>query len=203
MRRTIITAVASTALVLPGAALASHSGERHHRRHHEIRHRHAHIVTFGAVAASGTSGAGATGTAAPGSPASTTDETAGKVASLANGTLTIALTDGSTVSAKVTESTAIECRSTMASAASDGGPGGGAHDDENDQSDDRGHDGQSNSGPGSGRGDENEGDRGDEGAQDEAEHCTTAALVPGAVVREAELSVSSAGSVWQKVELAQ
>jgi hypothetical protein len=215
MRRTIITAVAATALMLPGAALASHTGERHHRRHHEIHHRHAHIVTFGAAAASSTSGVA--GTVAPTSPAGTTDETAGKIASFLNGTLTITLTDGSSVSGKVTESTAIECRSTMASAASDGGPGGGdqsvggpsgGQGDENDASDDRGHDGQSNSGPGDGgqsgesQG-QGQGEQGDDAEQDEGEHCTTGALVPGAVVREAELSVSSAGSVWQKVELGQ
>ena len=65
-------------------------------------------------------------------------------------------------------------------------------------------DGQSNSGPGDGRRDADDGDTtGDDDGQDEAEHCTTAALVPGAVVREAELSVSSAGAVWEKVELNQ
>ena len=34
-----------------------------------------------------------------------------------------------------------------------------------------------------------------------AASCTAAALVPGAVVREAELRVSSARAVWVKVEL--
>jgi hypothetical protein len=32
--------------------------------------------------------------------------------------------------------------------------------------------------------------------------CTTAALTPGAVVEEANLSISSAGSVWNKIEMA-
>jgi len=205
MRRMIITAVTSAALAIPGVAVASHQGERqaredHHGVHHHKRHhRHAHIVRFGAVASSG-----AASTTAPAAPAVASDETAGTIASFANGTLTITLNDGSTVSGKVTEGTEIECRSAMASAARDDGQG-----DDNDQGDDRANDGQSSSGPGDGEhggvsaddGDDN--DANDDGAQDEAEHCTTAALTPGAVVREAELRVNSAGAVWEKVELNQ
>jgi hypothetical protein len=203
MRRTIITAVTTAALAVPGVAVASHLGEHaaredHHGARHHKRHRHhAHLLRFGAVASnSAVSGSSST----PAAPAS--DETAGTIASFVNGTLTITLNDGSTVSGKVTEGTEIECRSAMASAARDGGGG-----DDNGQGDDRANDGQPSSGPGdgehggvsAGNGDDN--DANDDDAQDQAEHCTTAALVAGAVVREAELRVSSAGAVWQKVEL--
>jgi hypothetical protein len=213
MRRMIITAVASAALAVPGIALASHQGEQqqrddhgvHHARHHARHHHHAHLVTFGASASSAP--AGGSGTTTPTAPVPTSDESAGTIASFSNGLLTIALKDGSTVSGEVTSFTEIECRSAMAAAASHGDQG-----DQNDQGDDRGRDGQSNSGPSNGgqndgqahdEGDDNGQDVGDDNGQDEAEHCTTAALVQGTVVREAELSVSSAGSVWRKVELNQ
>jgi hypothetical protein len=212
MRRTIITAVASAALAVPGIALASHQSEHqlrgdhgvHHKRHHARHHHHAHIVTFGAAASS--TPASGTGTSSP-SPTPVGDETAGTVASFADGTLTIKLNDGSTVSGKVSSFTEIECRAAMAAAASHGDQG-----DDNGPGDDRGADGQSGSGSGNGGqddglghdvGDDNGHDVGDDNGHDEAEHCTTSALVPGAVVREAELSVSSAGAVWRKVELEQ
>ncbi len=203
MRRMIITAVTATALAVPGAAIASdhsehqgvHDQGQHHKRHHASRHRGSHTVTFGAAASS--TPAAPAGTSSPAPEAGSSDETAGTVASFSGGTLTITLSDGSTVSGKVDSSTEIECRTITAGAARDGQQG-----TDDGQSDDHGHNGQSNSGPGEGR---QGGDDGSEGndAQDEAEHCTTAALVPGAVVREAELSISSAGAVWEKVELNQ
>jgi hypothetical protein len=213
MRRIIITAVTSAALAVPGIALASHQGEQqqrddhgvHHKRHHARHHHHAHLVTFGASASSAP--AGGSGTTTPTAPTPASDETAGAIASFGNGVLTITLKDGSTVSGKVTSFTEIECRSAMAAAASHGDQG-----DDNDQGDDRGRDGQSNSGPSNGaqddgpthdEGDDNGQDEGDDNGQDESEHCSTAALVPGAIVHEAELSVNSTGSVWRKVELNQ
>jgi hypothetical protein len=200
MRRMIVTAVAAMALAVPGAAIASHQNEhegthdqgQHHKRHHVRRQHRSHLVTFGAAASS--TPPAPTGTGSPAPVASSSDETAGTVASFSGATLTIALSDGSTVSGKVDSTTEIECRSTMAIASRHGDQG-----DDNDQGDDRGHDGQSNSGPGDGRQGADDGRDNDD--QDEAEHCTTAALVPGAVVREAELSVSNAGGVWEKVEL--
>jgi hypothetical protein len=205
MRRMIITAIVLTGLAVPGAAIASHQGEHQGRaedhgvHQHKRHHRHAHLVRFGNTAS--TQAASPTGATPPPAPAGRDDETAGTIASFTSGTLTIKVNDGSTVSGTVTEGTEIECRSAMAAAARDGN---------DDQGDDRGHDGQSNSGPGDGRhgdvsgrdGDDNDAnDDNDNNDNDQAEHCTTAALVPGAVVREAELRVSSAGSVWEKVEL--
>jgi hypothetical protein len=207
MRRMIITAIALTGLVVPGAAIASHQGE-HQRRaderginHHKRHHHHAHVVRFGSAAAmQPASPSGSTQASGPGASAG---ETAGTIASFTGATLTITLNDGSTVSAKITEDTEIECRATTARAASDDGSA-----DDNDQGDDRGQDGRLGSSSGgeeqgdvSGREGDDNGDG--QAAPDEAEHCTTAALAAGTVVREAELRVSSAGSVWQKVELGQ
>jgi hypothetical protein len=190
MRRIILTAVAAGALAVPGAALASHNDEQHgHELHHGDRVAHHHrdrrvrVVDFG--------------------------EPAGTVASFADGKLAIALNDGTTVSAKLTAGTEIECRTAIAAAARDGGQGAGGDqgDERSDQGDERGDGAQSSSGPGSGRQDAGRGDDGrdedgrDDGAEDEAEHCSPTALVTGAVVREAELSVSSAGAVWREVEL--
>lgn len=57
-------------------------------------------------------------------------------------------------------------------------------------------------GRGDDRGDNDRGDRGDDNGDDEAnEMCTTADLVPGAVVQKAELAISRAGATWDEVEL--
>ncbi len=188
MRRMIITAVAAISLAAPSAALA-HNGERHH--HHRGRHHnHAHVLAFHAQApASAPSGTTTT-------PAS---QSAGTIVSFAEGTLTIKLTDGSTVSGKVSERTEIECPAAMASAADFGN----GHDrgDDNDRFDDRGQDGNGGPGPSGTDGQHGNCPGHDDNAQDNAEHCTTAALVPGASVKEAFLGVSSAGAEWLKVEL--
>jgi hypothetical protein len=209
MRRTIITAVALTALAVPCTAVASHqsvhqAGAGHHGVQHKRHHRHAHLVRFGIAASTQAAGpTGPTSSPSPTAPAAPTGDTAGTVASFTNGTLTITLNDGSTVSGKVTEGTEIECHSAMASAASDGQ---GGQVGQGDQGGDSGNEGQSGSGSGDGhQGDVSGHDGGDDGEaqQEEAGHCTSAALVTGAVVREAELRVSSAGAVWEKVELNQ
>jgi hypothetical protein len=180
----IITAAAAISLAAPSAALA-HNGEHHH--HHRGRHHnHAHVLAFHAQEPA----------SAPTTPAS---QSAGAVVSFAEGTLTIKLTDGSMVSGRVSERTEIECPVTIAGAADfDNGHDRG---DENDRFDDRGQDG--SGGPGAGGNDGRHGDcpGHDENAHDGAEHCTTAALVPGASVKEAFLGVSSAGAEWLKVEL--
>jgi hypothetical protein len=200
MRRMIVTAAALAALAVPGAAIAAHQGthqrshEARHGVHHKRHHRQAHIVRFGAVRSSApTSG---TSSPSPAQPSGPTDETAGTVASFTNGTLTITLKDNSTVSGKVTEATEIECRAAIAGAASDG---------HGDQGDDHGDRGQSSSGPGDGQQGEISGrdDGDDQAPQQQGGSCTSAALVSGAVVREAELRVTSAGAVWDKVELTQ
>jgi hypothetical protein len=194
MRRIFLTAVASSllALAVPGAAAAHHHKGRHsrstssHRRHH----RHARIVRFGTLAATTTP-------SSPAAPSATPPSPAGTVASFTGGVLTITLPDKSTVSGKVTEQTELECQSAppIASASShDGGDGG-------DRQGSSGQPGSQQEGQGGGGDDQGEDQGDDEGEEGALQSCTTAALVPGAVVREAELSISSAGAVWHKVEL--
>lgn len=98
----------------------------------------------------------------------------------ATGLLTITQASGDDVSATVDAATKIECESadddTPAARSSRRGGGGGGADDpaDHDAGDDRGGDGSA---------------------------CGTAALVPGAVVKEAELAGSGATATWEKVEL--
>jgi hypothetical protein len=201
MRRILIAAVTTT-LAVPGVALAhgsehsrgaEHHGVRHAERHHH--HHHARLLAFHAQAPATTPSAGQGAT--PTAPVA--DERAGTIASFTAGTLTITLNDGSSVSGKVTPATEIECRSAVASAADNGdngdNGGGGEHGDRSGPSSGDGH-----AGADSGH-DEGDHDAGDDDAHDEAEHCSPTALVPGASVREAVLSVGGAGSFWVKLEL--
>jgi hypothetical protein len=212
MRRILTAAVATTALALPGVALAhggdrqrgeDHHGAHHGERHHARHHRHARLIAFHAPTPTTTPGAGA-GTSP--SPTPVASERVGTIASFTGGTLTIALNDGTPVSGKVTPRTEIECHSASATTADnadggrgDGGPGGGSNSGpgSSGQSGDTGRDGRDNDADNDAR----ENDAGDDDAHDEAEHCMSAALAPGASVREALLSVGSAGAFWVKLEL--
>ena len=195
MRRVFFTAVASSALALavPGVASAQH-GKRHHSRRassHKRHHRHAHIVRFGTLATASTPSSSASSPATPSSPA-------GTVASFTGGVLTITLADKSTVSGKVTEQTELECQSpapTGSASSHDGGDDGDRHDSSGPTSPQQAG---SQSGDDGGSDDQGDDQGDDDGAQ---QSCTTAALVAEAVVQEAELSISSAGAVWHKVEL--
>jgi hypothetical protein len=132
-----------------------------------------------------------TGTPVTPSPTPSEGEPAGTIASFEGGVLKITLADGSTVSGKVTEATRIEC-GVCPNEGSGGSYQGEGHDgfvrgdDERGSGQDQGDD----DGPGS-----------NEGEPSEAA-CGQAALKPGAKVAEAELGVTSAGSIWQNVVLA-
>jgi hypothetical protein len=196
MRRVFFTAVASSALALavPGVASAQH-GKRHHSHgasSHKRHHRHAHIVRFGTLARASTPSSSASSPATPSSPA-------GTVASFSGGVLTITLADKSTVRGKVTEQTELECQSAAPTASASSHDGG----DDRDRHDSSGPTSSQQAGSQSGDDDQGDDDQGedqddDDGAQ---QSCTTAALVTGAVVQEAELSIGSAGAVWHKIEL--
>jgi hypothetical protein len=214
MRRMLTAAVAMTALALPGVALAHggdrqrvedhhgvHHGERHHARHDARHHRHARLIAFHAHAPTTTPPSVGAGTSP--SPAPAASERAGTIASFTGDTLTITLNDGTTVSGKVTPRTEIECHSTSASATAaengdrgrdDGGSGDG-------NSSGPGPGGRSGESGRDGRDDGGDHDAGDDDAHDEVEHCMPVALVPGASVREALLSVGSVGAFWVKLEL--
>lgn len=188
MRRILLTAFASSllAFALPAAASAHHSARHHsaHRAGAHRRHKRAHTVVF--AAGSVTSTPGTTTPKTTETPPSSS-EPAGTIASYENGVLKITLADGSTVTGKVTENTEIECGCPGHDGFSgDGNPGWQ-------------HDGQGSQGPGDFHGDDEQGESGEQTEKT----CGVASLVAGAKVKEAELVVSSAGAVWEKVELAQ
>ncbi len=117
---------------------------------------------------------------ATGAPAtSNSADNAGTVQSFSHGVLTVMLDDGSTVSGAVVRDTELECAAPEHNRT--GHEQAGRRGDE----------------PG---GDKNENQAADQD-ENEMENCSTADLTHGAVVREAELRISSAGSVWEKVEL--
>jgi hypothetical protein len=180
------TVSAMLALAAPGVASAHHLAERqhHHARHASAHHRHATratVRTFGSAPATGQ----ATTTTPPATPPSASGETAGTVTSFTGGVLTITLTNGSTVSGQVTDQTEIRC---LPSAP----PAEGEDQGDDHSGGDQQHPGGGNQGDDNGQGDDGPGD---------GQSCTTAALVAGAVVREAQLRVSSAGAVWDQVAL--
>ncbi len=116
------------------------------------------------------------------------DENAGKVLTFTGGRLTIELTNGDTVSGLVNGDTEIECEHAESSATARSSDDEG---DENEADDDH-------SGPGDGeRGD----DEGDENDEDGEVACSQADLVLNAIVHEAELKATSAGAVFEEVEL--
>ena len=136
------------------------------------------------------------------------DEHAGTVESFSDGVLTIRLLNNETISGRVDSSTEVECedededsdrRGRPAHAASTGDDDSSGGDDSSGRDPNKPHsdddDGTADQGPGDdgqARGDDDEGD-------DDDEDCGSAALVPGARVREAEL-VTSTG-VFREVEL--
>jgi hypothetical protein len=147
-------------------------------------------------------------------------EQAGTIASFdtETGRLTINLFGGDTISGLVDASTEIKCEDSGSSAsASDSGPGSG----EEESGDDHGGEGEEEPGddhgghgeePGDDHGGEEPGDNagpgsansgpGHDGDDDHGDRiCTTAELVPGAVVEEAELKLTDGQAVFHEVEL--
>jgi hypothetical protein len=109
-------------------------------------------------------------------------DNAGTVASFDGTKLTIQLADGSMVSGTVNNDTEIECEGVDMSHTS-------LHRDDEGRDHSGGGD---NSGPGSNGGDNDDNDM---------ENCDSSSLTPGTFVHEAELKLSGAGAVWDKVEL--
>ncbi len=181
MRRVMFT-VAVTVLMagaVPASALAHHHHSTHHSRTHHTKLRH-----FGHQTTAPTSTNAA--------------DNAGTVQSFTGGVLTLALNDGSTVKGMVTNDTELECTapetsSTIHQDGDRGGPNdqGNSSGAQNDQGDDNGAQGDDN-----GPGDDDQGED-----QNENNMCTTANLVPGAVVHEAVLRIGSSGAMWEKLEL--
>lgn len=107
-------------------------------------------------------------------------ENAGKVATFDGTTLTIELFAGGTLSGQVNESTELECEHHGGEAS--------ASDDSSGDEEQAGED-------------SSEGSEEAEASDEAGAGCTTADLVPGALVQEAELDVSPEGSVFHSVHL--
>jgi hypothetical protein len=113
------------------------------------------------------------------------DEQAGVVSSFQNAVLVIDLANGDRVSARVTGDTEVECGT------------------ENEAEHHHGEARAADDGPGSDDEGEDNGGREDRGGDDDRNEdaCPAGALAAGARVHEAELHVTSAGAIWDKVEL--
>ena len=197
MKRMLLTLLPASLLALGAPAAASAHHGHHHSRHHGHHASSARLLKFGA--------ASSVGTAAGPVQASPTTENAGVVESFENGVLKIKLNaDNSVVSGKVTGDTELRCASaTPPSEPGDDDSGDGASGSQGDNQGGPSSPDQSASQHGdlfahaaSDNGDQGDDDQG-EGSQ---ESCSpTTALVKGAIVREAELELSGAGAVWEKV----
>ena len=191
MRRILAVPVASLALALalPAAALASHHRRHHHRgaSHSSSRHRHgksAHLLRFGSASTATT----------PTTPTPTDEENAGTVESFEGGVLTIKLADGSKVKGKVTEDTELHCVPATPPSGTTGDDDQGDGGDQGSWS--SGDQARASDFQPSDQGGQDPGD--DDGAQ---ETCAPELLKKGALVREAELELSGAGAVWERVVL--
>ena len=116
---------------------------------------------------------------APASPSMA--DNAGTVASFDGTKLTIQLADGSTVSGTVNGDTEIECDAADMSQTS-------LHRDDQGGDHSAGDQGDNN-------------DNNDQGDDNEMQNCDSSSLTTGTIVHEAELKLSGAGAVWDKVEL--
>jgi len=191
MRRLLLVAAGLAALTLtvPALALASHGDRHHHRPHHKLKahHRKVHFRHFGGHSTTSTTGSGGeagdnTGAGGPPITPPSMTQNAGKVASYTAGVLTLTLNDGSTASGMVTTHTRIKCESATPTPAmgQDNGNGPGGDDD---------------------IGDNRQGDDNGERAHLNAAPCDTSALLPGAIVHEAELRIGPDGSQFESIEL--
>jgi hypothetical protein len=202
MRRSLLTATGVTVLALtsPGVALAHHGHGRHHHRAgvhaHHAKFRFVHIGSSAGVPAA------APTTPTPTAPTPPTPENAGTVASYTGGVLTLTLNDNSTVSGKVTNETRIECvKATPTTPPTTEPPDEGPGDDSG-LGDDQGR-GDMNQGEGDhGSGERQNGDDDNgPGAGEPEPPCDSSSLVPGAVVRAAELRIGPGGTEFESVLL--
>ncbi len=139
------------------------------------------------------------------------DEQSGVIDSFdaTTGKLTVTLVNGDSLTGTVTSDTEIECENsttaptTTASTRHDGESGDDNSGPGSTQS------GDDNSGPGStNSGDDDQGDNNDQGDDNDDQgenenegNCSTDALQPTTIVKEAELRLTSGGAVFEKIEL--
>ncbi|HWX97249.1 MAG TPA: hypothetical protein VNZ01_10410 [Solirubrobacteraceae bacterium] len=191
MKRILLVAVSSSSLALGAPAVAS---AHHHAKHHHAKHHHAaraRVLDFRASAPATPATPGS-----PATPATPSTESVGTVTSFKEGVLIITLTDGTAVSGKVTEQTEIHCTPATPPTGGDDDEGGSGEGDQGTSSEgDEGSHGDAHAA--------SSGDDGEDGPDDGQQSCTTAALVPGAMAREAELTLGSTGAVWDRIDLIQ
>jgi hypothetical protein len=196
MRRTLLTAVGVLALALavPGAALAHHGHGHHH--HHKAKAHHAKF-RFRHIGAMGAGASGPTGPTGPTGPP--TPENAGTVVSYSTTTniLEIKLNDESVVKGKVSDRTRIEC--VKATPLTEGEPGDESQGDDQGEGDDQSRGDMSQSGWGDHKDSGDDDDGGEVGTAEPP--CDTSALVPGAVVRAAELRIGPGGTEFESIVL--
>jgi hypothetical protein len=121
------------------------------------------------------------------------------VKSFKENVLIITLTDGTEVSGKVTEQTEIHCTPATPATGGDDDEAGSGEGDHGSSTDAQPNEGSHGDAHAASSGDD--GEDGQVGSDNGQQTCTTTALVSGAMVREAELSLSSAGAVWDRVVL--
>ena len=192
MRRILFMLVAGAALlaILPASALARHHRGHHQAKHHRTHHARVRHEVFGGGALRSSSAAKEND-----APENEAQDNAGTVDSFTNGVLTIKLSDNSTVSGRVTDATEIECQAPEPQQTQHMDGDGGSTSGGDDHGDD-------NAGANQPTGEnENENEAQNENENENEQSCGTSSLTRGTVVHEAELKVSSAGSVWEKVEL--
>ncbi|HEY2535529.1 MAG TPA: hypothetical protein VGI24_00925 [Solirubrobacteraceae bacterium] len=192
MKRNLLTAmgVATLALAMPGAALA----HGHHHHHHGVRpnahHAKFRMVHIGPVSP----------TTTPPSPTTTpAPQNAGTVTSYTNGVLTLTLNDNSTVSGKVTNETRIGCVKASPTPPTSSEPGDEGPGDDRGQGDDQERGDMNEQHGDHGQGDWWHGDG--PGAGEPEPPCDSSSLVPGAVVRAAELRIGPAGTEFESILL--
>jgi hypothetical protein len=196
MRRILLTAIAlaGLAMLAPAAASAHRHRRAHHARHHSRRHHAPAPAARGGAGLLSPTGAGedhgstpvpgsATAGSAPAAP--TTGPVAGTVLSFKEGVLTIEVPATGPVSGTVGPETELSCRSASGSEAGE--------DDGEEVREGGGTDASVRSGS-AGGGEE-------DGGEDGESPCTTAALLPGTTVAEAELDLEGGGAVWDHVAL--
>jgi hypothetical protein len=206
MRRILFTVLASGAMfaAVPTAALAQHNG--HHRAHHRQHARHHATVRhlrFVGHSSSPAAGSPTSGTPTSGTPTDNSGN-AGTVTSFANNILTITLNDAqhTVVTGTVTQDTQLKCEMSGATTGGDTGDDNGDNSGSSSSGDQGGHgdnggDNSSNTGGDNGDNGDNGDDNGDN-ANGNAQPCMPTA---GMVVHDASLTVSSAGSIWNEVDL--
>jgi len=198
MKRMLLMAVTSSVLALAAPTVASAHHAKHHGASHKRHAKRARVVTFGTAAL-----APASPTTTSPAPTTPTGETAGTVKSFEKGVLTITLKDGTAVSGMVTEETRLECQSATPSPTTGDDDQGAGDDQAGSESGEHGASTAHAADHGSQQSEDGSDDQGDGSSGGSQQSCTTAALVPNAVVGEAELKLSSAGAVWEKVQLLQ